>query len=471
MEFLTENFLLSNATAQQLYHDYARHMPIYDYHCHLPPQDVAANRQFKTLTQIWLGSENYGDHYKWRAMRTNGVDERYITGDADDWEKFKAWADTVPYTIRNPLYHWTHLELKRFFGIDSILSPATAREIYDRCNELLQTPDFRARRLMERMNVKIVCTTDDPVDTLEYHQQIRQDPSFTVKVLPAFRPDKAMAVGNPEQFNRYVEQLAAVSQRDIKDFTTFLEALDARHAYFHEMGCRLSDHAVVAPPGADYRQQDLTVIFAKVRGGAAPSPLEIEQFQTAMLHEFGLMNHARHWTMQLHIGALRNNNSRMMQALGPDTGFDAIADAPIAAPLARFLDRLDALDKLPKTILYVLNPGHNEIIGTIIGCFQGKIPGKLQFGSGWWFNDQKDGMIRQMDALSNMGLLSRFVGMLTDSRSFLSYPRHEYFRRILCNLIGADVENGEIPADISHLGKIVQGICYENAVQYFGIPI
>ena len=469
MEFLSDDFLLSNRTAQILYHDYAKEMPIYDYHCHLPPQDVAENRQFRNLTHIWLA----GDHYKWRAMRSNGVDERLITGDASDWEKFEVWAATVPYTVRNPLYHWTHLELKRPFGIaGKVLSPDTAKEIYDQCNELLATEAFRARGIMEQMNVKIVCTTDDPIDSLEYHRQVQQDSSFAIKMLPAFRPDKAAAVGDSKAFKAYVAKLAEAADIDILNFQDFLDAVKKRHSYFHEMGCRLSDHAVVAPPAAEYTESDVAAIFAKAYAGTAVSEHEAEQFQAAMLHEFGVMNAEKGWTMQIHMGAQRNNNSRMFKQLGPDTGFDSIADPPIAAPLARFMDRLDAQDKLPKMILYVLNPCDNEVIGTMLGNFQGGgIPGKIQFGSGWWFNDQKDGMIRQMEALSNLGLLSRFVGMLTDSRSFLSYPRHEYFRRILCNLFGADVENGELPNDIPHLGSIVQDICYNNAVNYFGIDV
>lgn len=469
MNFLHDDFLLHNEPARRLYHEYAEQMPIYDYHCHLPPQDVADNRQFRNLTHIWLG----GDHYKWRAMRTNAVDERLITGDADDWDKFLAWAETVPYTVRNPLYHWTHLELKRYFGITGkVLSPETAREIYDECTALLQTEAYRARGLMRKMNVKIACTTDDPLDTLAEHTQIQQDADFDITVLPTFRPDKAMAVAIPETFNAYVDTLAAVTNRKIADFESFLAALDQRHAYFHEVGCRLSDHAVIAPPAANYTQSEIVAMFAKIREGKALSACKIEQFQSAMLYEFAKMHHARNWTMQIHMAALRNNNSRMMTRLGPDTGFDSMADALIAEPLTRFLDRLDVSDSLPKTILYTLNPRDNEAIATIIGCFQGgSTPGKIQFGSGWWFNDQKDGMIRQMEALSNMGLLSRFVGMLTDSRSFMSYPRHEYFRRILCNLFGTDVENGELPNDMAHLGAIIQDICYRNAERYFDIDV
>ena len=468
-EFLSEDFLLSNKTAQTLYHDYAKEMPIYDYHCHIPPQDIAENRQFRNLTHIWLG----GDHYKWRAMRANGVAERFITGDANDWEKFLVWAETVPYTIRNPLYHWTHLELKRPFGVTGkVLNPDTAKEIYDQCNALLQTEEFRARGLMQQMNVKIVCTTDDPIDSLEYHQQIQQDDSFSIKVLPAFRPDKAMAVESPETFNVYVEKLSAAANIEISDFTSFLETLKRRHAFFHEIGCRLSDHAVVVPHAAEYTESELRSIFQNVRSGKRVEPDDIEKFKSAMMHEFAVLNHEKNWTMQIHIGALRSNNSRMLKLLGPDTGFDSIADEPIAAPLARFMDRLDVDNTLPKTILYDLDPTDNEVVAAMIGNFQdGSIPGKIQFGSGWWFNDQKDGMIRQMEALSNLGLLSRFVGMLTDSRSFLSYPRHEYFRRILCNLLGIDVENGELPNDIPHLGKILQDICYNNALNYFGIEL
>ncbi len=469
MKFLTEDFLLSNTTARTLYHDYAKEMPIYDYHCHLSPQDVAENRQFKNLTQIWLA----GDHYKWRAMRANGIDERLITGDADDWEKFLAWADTVPYTVRNPLYHWTHLELKRPFGISgSVLNSDSAKEIYDHCNALLQTEEFRARGIMQQMNVKLACTTDDPVDSLEYHQQIQQDEGFSIKVLPAFRPDKAMAVESPENFDAYVERLAEAANVDIRDFHTFLDALKKRQTYFHEIGCRISDHALVVPPAEEYNEREIRAIFDKIRSGNMLEALEVKKFQSAMMHEFGVMYHEKQWTMQIHIGALRNNNSRMMKTLGPDTGFDSMADEAIAVPLAHFLDRLDRRNALPKTIVYVLNPKDNEVVGSMMGNFQdGSLPGKMQFGSGWWFNDQKNGMIQQMDVLSNLGLLSRFVGMLTDSRSFLSYPRHEYFRRILCNLIGTDVENGELPDDIPHLGTIVQDICYYNAVRYFGINV
>jgi glucuronate isomerase len=468
-KFMTEDFLLQTETAKRLYHDYAAKMPIFDYHCHLPPADVAENRQFKNLTHVWL----YGDHYKWRAMRTNGVEERYITGDASDFDKFMAWAKTVPYTIRNPLYHWTHMELQKPFGIkDKILNPDTAGEIYNECNDLLKTEAYRARGIMQQMNVKVVCTTDDPTDSLAYHQQILTEGTFPVKVLPAFRPDKAMAVESPSQFNAWITKLEAVTKQNIYDYDSFLDALKKRHTFFHEMGCRLSDHGIEQPYAEDYTTGEIKQIFQKVCANQSLTQPEILKFKSAMMYEFGLMNHARDWTTQLHFGALRNNNSRYMRVLGPDTGFDTIGDFEIARPLAKFLDRLDTGDKLAKTIIYVLNPRDNELIATMLGCFQGgSIPGKIQFGSAWWFNDQKDGMERQMNALSVLGLLSRFVGMLTDSRSFLSYPRHEYFRRILCNMLGNDVENGELPHDLNHLGKIVQDISFNNAAHYFGIKV
>jgi glucuronate isomerase len=466
--FLTEDFLLYSKTARILFHDYAKEMPIYDYHCHLSPQDIAGNRQFENLTRIWLA----GDHYKWRAMRTNGIHERFITGDADDEEKFMAWAETVPYTVRNPLYHWTHLELKNPFGIDNqVLTPVTAKAIYDHCNQLLKTGSFSARGIMERMKVKIVCTTDDPLDNLEYHQQIQKD-NFRVKVLPTFRPDKAMSVESPAVFNNWVKRLEEVTNTEIKSVQLLVAAVRKRRDYFHEAGCRISDHAVETPYAEEYTWEEVENIFRNVRSGSVVSRPEILKFKSAMMYEFGLMNTEKNWTMQIHIGALRNNNTRMMEKLGPDTGFDTIGDYEIAYPLVRFLDRLEREGKLPKTIIYVLNPNDNETIGAITGCFQdGSVPGKIQFGSGWWFNDQKDGMQRQLEALSNLGLLSRFVGMLTDSRSFLSYPRHEYFRRILCNLIGNDVENGELPGDLKWLGQIVQNICYNNAARYFGIEL
>jgi glucuronate isomerase len=432
-------------------------------------EDIAADRIFPSLTQIWLN----GDHYKWRAMRTNGIEERLITGDAEDWEKFAAWAATVPKTLRNPLYHWTHLELKRYFGItDRLLNTDTARDIYDHCNDLLQTPEFSTRAILARMKVKVVCTTDDPVDSLEHHRTLQDDPAFAVKVLPAFRPDKAMAVEDPPVYNAYLDKLAAVSDVPISDYEDLLAALKARHEFFHQRGCRLSDHGLERPYAADFKSENVTQIFTKVRRGETPSSLESDQFKTALLLDLARMDADRDWTQQFHFGALRNTNSRAFQALGPDTGYDSIGDWSLAAPLARFLDRLASENRLARTILYILNPSDNDIVATMIGNFQdGSVPGKIQFGSGWWFNDQKDGMERQINALSNMGLLSRFVGMLTDSRSFLSYPRHEYFRRVLCNLLGTDMANGELPHDFDLVGGMVRDICYYNAVNYFGIDV
>ncbi len=415
------------------------------------------------MTQIWLN----GDHYKWRAMRTNGVAERYCTGDATDWEKFEKWAETVPYTLRNPLYHWTHLELRSPFGIKDLLNKQSAKAIWDRCNEQLNAEGFSCRGIIEKANVHTICTTDDPVDTLEYHRSIKAS-GFKVKVLPAWRPDAAMMVDAPASFNSYVEKLEQAANCSISNFTEFLSTIDKRHQFFHENGCRLSDHGLDTAYAADYTGSEIAAIFLKVRSGKSLSQEEILQFKSAMLYEFGVMDHSRGWTQQFHLGALRNNNTRLFNQLGPDKGFDSIGDLEIARPLSKLLNRLDTENKLSKTILYNLNPRDNYMIATMTGNFQdGSIPGKIQFGSGWWFLDQKDGMEEQMKALSNLGLLSRFVGMLTDSRSFLSYPRHEYFRRILCNLLGNDVENGEIPADIQLLGKMVEDISFNNAEQYF----
>ncbi len=467
MNFIHDNFLLRNKTAQTLYHDYAENMPIFDYHCHIPPQQVADDVQFETITQIWL----YGDHYKWRAMRSNGVSERFCTGDASDCEKFEQWAHTVPHTLRNPLYHWTHLELKRYFGIDDLLGPDTCCQIYDHCNQMLNTPDFSTRNILRRSNVKAICTTDDPLDSLEYHAKIKND-HFEIKVLPTWRPDKAMATNNIPGLNRWIDNLADLAAIDITDFNRYLEAIQLRHDFFHAHGCRLSDHGLDTAYAEDYNANDIESIFQSIRKNQTLSILQHRQFRSAMLYEFGKMDHARAWTQQYHIGALRNNNTRLYQELGPDTGFDSIGDLEIALPLSKMLDRLDQTNQLAKTILYNLNPRDNELLATMIGNFQdGSCPGKMQYGSGWWFLDQKDGMINQINTLSNLGLLSRFVGMLTDSRSFLSYPRHEYFRRILCNIIGNDVENGELPSDINLLGAMVQNICFNNARNYFGIEI
>ena len=465
--FLSDDFLLQTDTARRLYHDYARSMPIIDYHCHLPPDQVAADRQFNTITQLWL----YGDHYKWRAMRTNGVDERYCTGDASDWEKFAKWAETVPYTMRNPLYHWTHLELKNPFGITDVLSPATARDVYDRCNE--QLPDFTSRKLLQHFDVRVVCTTDDPLDSLEHHRAIAADP-FGVKILPTFRPDKAMAAEDPAAFRAYVKRVEEVTGREIRSLADYLDALKSRHDYFAEMGCRLSDHGLEMIYAEPYTESEIRTIFNQLlpdydNALADLSPADIAKFKSLMLVQFAEWDHEKGWTQQFHLGALRNNNRRRLREIGPDTGWDSIGDFQQAAALSRFLGGLDDRDKLAKTILYNLNPADNEVMATMAGNFNdGSVRGKVQFGSGWWFLDQKDGMEKQMNALSNMGLLSAFVGMLTDSRSFVSYSRHEYFRRILCNLFGNDVENGELPNDIDWIGNLVQDICYRNAEQYFG---
>ena len=464
MSFLDDNFLLETETAQRLYHEHAKDMPIIDYHCHLPPADIAADRKFENLTQIWLN----GDHYKWRAMRTNGIDEKYITGSASDYEKFEKWAATVPYTLRNPLYHWTHLELKRYFGINKLLKPETAREIYDACTALLQTDAYSVRNILRKMKVETVCTTDDPIDSLEYHQQIK-DSNFEINVLPAFRCDKILAIESPEVFLPYVQQLEAASGISIGNFQQLLDALKNRHDFFHEMGCRLSDHGLESMYAEEYSEEEIKNIFDKGLKKQALSQQEVLKFRSAMLYHMALLDNEKGWTQQFHLGALRNNSSRMMRELGPDTGFDSIGDFDVARPLAKFLDRLDTSNQLAKTILYNLNPSQNELYATMIGNFNdGSTPGKIQYGSAWWFLDQKDGMEKQMNALSNMGLLSRFVGMLTDSRSFLSYPRHEYFRRILCNLLGNDVENGELPAsEMEWIGQVVENICYKNAKTYF----
>jgi len=468
-EFLNEDFLLHSDSARRLYHEYAASMPIYDYHCHLPVREIAENRQFKNLTRIWLE----GDHYKWRAMRTHGVDERLITGEASAYEKFAAWAETVPYTVRNPLYHWTHMELKNPFGITGkVLNSETARDIYDACSAMLQREDFRARSLMNRQNVKIVCTTDDPVDSLEYHRQIKEDQDFAIKVLPAFRADKAMAVEQPESFNEWLQRLARSADIEISSYSRFIEAIRERHDFFHQSGCRLSDHGIEQPYAAEYTDGEIEAIFSKVRSGKPLEESEILKFKSAVLFELAVLDGEKDWTQQFHFGAMRNNNSLMFEKIGPDSGFDAMSDLPIGHNLVKLLDRLNRAGKLARTIIYVLNPRDNELVASIAGCFQqGPVRSKIQFGSGWWYNDQKDGMERQINALSNVGLLSGFVGMLTDSRSFLSYPRHEYFRRILCSMIGREVEAGEIPNDLPLLGKIVQDICYNNALIYFGIEM
>ncbi len=467
-KFMNEDFLLGNGPAVRLYHEYAEGMPIFDYHCHLPVKEIAEDREYDTITQIWLN----GDHYKWRAMRSNGIPERYITGDAQDREKFGSWAQTVPYTIGNPLYHWTHLELKRYFGIEKLLSPSTADFVYETTREKLTGGNFSTQKILQESNVKVVCTTDDPVDSLEYHRVIAESGTLSIKVLPTFRPDKAVNFDNSGEFANYIRLLTEASGIHITDYESFLDALKNRHDFFHNAGCRISDHALERPVFREAAGVAIESTFKKVLSGKEISIEDAEKLKTAVLIELGRMDSRAGWTMQLHIGALRNNNSRMFKTLGPDTGFDSISDGEIAVPLSRFLDSLDKTDELPKTILYVLNPRDNYLVGTMIGNFQGGgIPGKIQFGSGWWFNDQKEGMEQQMNTLANLGLLSRFAGMLTDSRSFLSYPRHEYFRRVLCNLIGSWVEKGEAPEDYDLLGKMVKDISFNNAAGYFGIEL
>lgn len=469
MTFIHDDFLLDTEHAKALYHDYAKDMPIIDYHCHLPPDQIGDNKQFENLTEVWLA----GDHYKWRAMRSNGVSEKYCTGDASDWEKFKAWADTVPATLRNPLYHWTHLELKKPFGItDQLLSGANARDIWDHCNELLATPEFSAKGLITQANVKVICTTDDPTHDLRHHQAIAADREFNTNVLPTWRPDKAMAAEDTQSYNAYLDRLSEVADVQINTYDDLMTALQKRHDFFHAQGCRLSDHGLETLHAADYTESEIKAIFAKVRSGKDLNPSELEQFYSAMLVEFARQDHEKGWVQQYHIGAIRNNNPRLFRAAGPDTGFDSIGDHNYAKPLSKFLGRLDDDDRLAKTILYNLNPRDNEMIATMIGNFQdGSSAGKMQFGSGWWFLDQLDGMKRQIEALSQLGLLSRFVGMLTDSRSFLSYSRHDYFRRLLCRILGQDMAAGTVPNDPAMVGQMIQDISFNNARNYFPFDV
>jgi glucuronate isomerase len=462
-KFLDENFLLNGKTAQTLYHEFAKAMPIIDYHNHLPPEQIANDINFANITQAWL----YGDHYKWRAMRTNGINEKYCTGNANDVEKFEQWAATVPYTLRNPLYHWTHLELQRYFNIDKILNANTAREIYDEATAKLQTKEYSVRGLLAKMNVKTLCTTDDPIDNLLHHKKIAED-GCPIKVLPAYRPDKAMNVDDAASFNLYVNKVEAVSNISVSSYTDYLSALKSRHDFFDTMGAKVSDHGLEQVYAEDYTGIEINNIFYKIRGGKELDYAENLKFKSAMLIEFAKWDCEKGWVQQFHLGALRNNNARMLSQLGPDTGWDSIGDFSQAKALAKFLNKLDTNNELAKTILYNLNPADNELMATMIGNYNdGSSAGKVQYGSSWWFLDQKDGMTKQMNALSNMGLLSKFVGMLTDSRSFLSFPRHEYFRRLLCNMFGEEIENGELPNDIPWVGKVVQDICYNNAKKYF----
>lgn len=464
--FINDDFLLQNDTARHLYHDYAKNMPIIDFHCHLDPKAIAENKNYDSITQIWLG----GDHYKWRAMRANGVNERFITGDASDWEKFEKWAETVPYAMRNPLYHWTHMELKTAFGIDDILNPKSARMIYDRCNELLAQPEFTPQEIIKRYHVETLCTTDDPIDSLEYHAQLAQS-DFSVRVLPAWRPDKVMTVTTSDEYRAYVEKLSEVSGISISSFTDLLDALQNRHDYFNAKGCRLADHGMGEIADVDYTMSEIEAIFQKVYGGEELNSCEKQKYQLALLVILAEMNAEAGWTQQFHYGPLRNTNTKMFNSIGVDTGFDTIGDFSCAQAIAHLLDRLNTVDKLAKTIIYNINPAENEMIAAMIANFQdGSVPGKIQFGAAWWFNDQMFGMINQMNSLSSQGLLSRFVGMLTDSRSFLSYTRHEYFRRILCNLLGKDVEDGIIPvSEMERVEGMVEDICYNNAKNYLSL--
>jgi glucuronate isomerase len=466
MKFIHEDFLLQTRTARRLYHQFAEAEPIFDYHCHLPPRDLATDRQFKDLFEIWLE----GDHYKWRAMRANGVPEGYCTGTAKPFEKFQAWAATVPFTLRNPLYHWTHLELKRYFGIDELLSEKSAARIWKKAGERLLTPELSAQGILKRFKVAALCTTDDPTDSLEHHRTLAAS-ALTTRVLPTFRPDKALAVHQPIQFNEWVNRLEQASDTEVRRLAELLEALRKRHEYFHAQGCRLSDHGLSGCYADFCTEKTAAAIFDKARRGQAASPAEQAQFAAFMMLFFGRLDAEKGWTKQLHLGTLRNNNTRLLSQLGPDTGFDSIGDYPQGVALAAYLDALEREQALPRTIIYNSNPADNYLYACMIGNFPGDgVAAKVQMGSGWWFLDQKEGMEWQLNALSNLGLLSRFVGMVTDSRSFMSYPRHEYFRRVLCNLIGRDVENGELPKDDKLLGPMIRNICFGNAAQYMAIP-
>jgi glucuronate isomerase len=465
MSFITEDFLLQNEFAKKLYHGFVEDLPIIDYHNHLPPNEIAQNRVFENISQAWLA----GDHYKWRAMRALGINEKYITGKATDKEKFLKWAETVPYTVRNPLYHWTHLELKRYFDIDELLTPQNADAIYEATSAKLQTSAYHTQGLLQQKKVEYLCTTDDPTDSLEHHQHIA-DNKISPRTYPTFRPDKAYAVENGDTYLEFLTALESVTNSTINTYDNLIAALEQRVDYFHATGCRLADHGLEQLYYFDTAEVNFDDIFKKIVSKKALSTKEIEVFKSTTLLLLSRMYHSRGWVQQFHLGPIRNNNKRLLNDLGPDTGFDSIGDFSQARALSGFLNDLDGTDQLAKTILYNLNPAQNEVFATMAGNFNdGTVRGKVQYGSAWWFLDQKDGMEKQLNTLSNMGLLSCFVGMLTDSRSFLSFPRHEYFRRILCNLIGKDVENGELPSDEKWLGKIVSDICYYNAKAYFGL--
>lgn len=465
--FIDDDFLLSSETARRLYHEHAAAQPIYDYHCHLPPKDLAENRRFNNLYEIWLE----GDHYKWRAMRANGVDERYCTGDAEPFEKFLAFAKTVPHTLRNPLYHWTHLELKRYFGIDTLLSGDTAREIWDEANRQLQSLDAGA--ILRKFNVALIGTTDDPADTLEHHQKLHAQKPFDTAVYPAFRPDKTHALGDVKAWNAYVDRLGAAAGVRIATLDDLLDAIRKRHAFFHQMGSRLADHGLTHLPDTACSDADASRIFGAARNGLNIEPIDQDRFTVYLMLFFGALDAEKGWVKQLHLGAMRNNNAWAYKNLGPDTGFDSIGDYPQGPGLSRYLGTLAGREQLPKTILYNLNPADNYLFAAMVGNFQSAAagPGGMQYGSGWWFLDQKEGMTWQINALSNLGLLTRFVGMLTDSRSFMSYPRHEYFRRLLCDLLAQDVERGELPDDMDLLGEVVENICFHNARRHFGMEL
>lgn len=463
--FINEDFLLQNEFSESLFHEHAEEQPIIDYHCHLPPDEIAEDINFRNLTHIWLD----GDHYKWRGMRTCGVDEKFITGNATDKEKFLAWTETVPKTLRNPLYHWTHMELKNPFGItDRLLNGETAESIWEECNEMLKSPEFSTRQLLKRNRVKVVATTDDPVDSLEHHRSFQAETGTGFIMVPTFRPDRGMEIENGDAFRSWVARLESAADMEITAFQQFLDALKNRHDFFDSLGCRASDHGIEEPYAENFTHQQLNRIFDEVMTGKTPSETDVRRFKSAFLYHCGLMDHEKEWVFQLHIGSLRNNNSRMMRELGRDTGFDSIGDFEMARPLSRLLDRLDTDDRLPRVSLYNNNPRDNELFATMTGNFQdGTIPGKLQYGPPWWFLDQIDGIEKQIETLSNMGILSQFIGMTTDSRSFLSFPRHDYFRRILCNIIGRDMKAGLIPNEPELVASMITDICYHNAKNFF----
>ena len=466
--FIHEDFLLETDLARHLFHDVAKNLPIIDYHCHLPPDQIRADYRFRSITEIWLE----GDHYKWRAMRANGVPERFCTGDATDFEKFEAWAKTVPETIRNPLYHWTHMELKRPFGIEDLLNERSARSIYDRTTARLQEDGFTTLGLLKQFRVAAVCTTDDPIDSLEHHKALALRKDLETRVYPTWRPDRALDVDDPVRWTAWLTQLEAASGRSIANWTAFMSALETRHAFFHDMGCRASDHGLERMYAGPPTDACASAAFDALRSGRPLDPLQEWDFKSALLHRLAILDHARGWVQQFHLGALRNTNARARRTRGPDTGFDSIGDFDQAAPLARFLDRLDDSNQLAKTILYNLNPRDNELFASMVGNFQdGSVAGKMQYGAAWWFLDQKDGMEAQLRALSNLGLFSRFVGMITDSRSFLSYSRHEYYRRLVCNLLGNDVRSGFLPDDRDLLARAVRNVCFDNAKAYLGLTL